>query len=214
MPRPLRPPLPGGLFHVTSRGCNKRSIYSDAASRELHLALLSQVVRAFGWRCHGYCQMDNHFHIVVETPAGNLSEGMQQLNGLYAQEFNHSVGRSGHLFQGRFHSVVIRHEPHLLQTERYVVLNRVRSGAADDPADWPWSSFPAMAGLVAVPSFLTTEWVLGRFGDPTSEGARARYRAFVGEGAPARTLRSLLALSEPPPRLAKRSSLVPASATP
>jgi REP element-mobilizing transposase RayT len=193
MPRKLRLQVPGGIYHVTSRGCNRQPIYRGVDTRQLHLALLAQVVEHCGWLCHAWVQMDNHFHALVETPEPNLSEGMQLLNGIYAQEFNAIVGRSGHLFQGRFYSVRIEREPQLLETARYVVLNRVRCRAVADPADWPWSSYAATAGLVKAPPFLTTDWILGRFGDPATEACRARYRAFVAEGTRARSLRALLA---------------------
>jgi putative transposase len=193
MPRKSRIQVPGGLYHVTSRGCNRCAIYDGPASRELHLALLGQVVEDYGWRCHAYCQMDNHFHLLLETPDANLSDGMQLLNGAYAQEYNAAAGRSGHLFQGRFHSVMIERESQLLETARYIVLNRVRCRAVADAADWPWSSYAATAGLVAPPPFLTIEWILGRFGDPAGASSRLRYRAFVETGSPASTLRGLLA---------------------
>lgn len=187
--------MPGGFFHVTARGCNRGPIYAGDETRELHIALLAQTVDEFGWICHAYCQMDNHFHLVLQTPEPTLSAGMQFLNGTYAQAFNRRTGRSGHLFQGRFHSVLIEWDEQLRETERYTVLNRVRAGACAQPRDWRWCSYPATAGLAPAPAFLTVETTLARFGDASDKAARARYRAFVAEGVAARTLGAVLALS-------------------
>jgi putative transposase len=195
MPRKPRVDVPGGLYHLTSRGCARCDIYRGDPTRELHLALLAQVVAEYGWLCHAYCQMNNHFHLLVRTPDPNLSEGMQFLNGTYAQAFNKRFHRTGHLFQGRFHSVVIDREEQLLETARYVVLNRVRCRASKTADEWPWSSYRATAGLAPRPAFLTTDWILARFGEPGSSRSRDRYRDFVAEGSPASSLRALLAMT-------------------
>jgi REP element-mobilizing transposase RayT len=167
-------------------------VFAGDWTRELHLALLAQTVDDFEWKCHAYCQMDNHFHLVVQTPEGNLSEGMQFLNGTYAQAFNRDQGRSGHLFQGRFHSVLIEWEGQLRESERYTVLNRVRAKACSRPEDWKWSSYPASAGLVPRPAFLTVDVTLAPFGDPRDRATRARYRAFIAEGTQAVSHRGLM----------------------
>ena len=124
--------------------------------------------------------MDNHYHLVIETPEANLSAGMQRLNGTYAQRFNQRHGRSGHLFQGRFHAALLDREAHLLETCRYVVLNPVRAGACAEPIAWPWSSYRATAGFSPRPSFLTVSWIHSLFGRDTSRAIRA-YRAFVDD---------------------------------
>jgi REP element-mobilizing transposase RayT len=187
VPRKPRVEVPNGVFHVTTRGCNKQPIFDGDATRELHLALLAQTVEEYGWLCHAYCQMDNHFHLLLQTPHANLSAGMRFLNGTYAQAFNREVHRSGHLFQGRFHSVPIVWDGQLWETARYVVLNRVRAGAAPAVEDWRWSSYAATAAIAPRPAFLTTELVLARFRVPD------RYRQFVAEGSEHSSLRGLLA---------------------
>jgi REP element-mobilizing transposase RayT len=88
MARPLRIELSGGLYHVTSRGDRREDIYFSEDDRRTWLAVFSQVCERFNWVCHAYCQMTNHYHIVVETPEGNLSQGMRQLNGVYTQRVN------------------------------------------------------------------------------------------------------------------------------
>ena len=118
--------------------------------------------------------MTNHFHLVVDTPRANVSNAMQYLNGQYAAWFNAKYRREGHLVERRFRSILVRTEEQALVECRYVVLNPVRAGICSHPAEWPWSSYRATAGLSPVPTFLTLEWTLGLF-----DGSRERYRRFV-----------------------------------
>ena len=101
MTRPLRIELAGALYHVTSRGDRRENIYDNDEDREKWLENLGNVCRRFNWRCHAYCLMDNHYHIVIETAEANLSKGMRQLNGVYTQYFNRRHGRAGHVFKER-----------------------------------------------------------------------------------------------------------------
>ena len=110
MARPLRIEYDGAQYHVTSRGNERKAIFRDDTDRELFLATLSQVVDRFHWICHAYCLMDNHYHLVIETPDGNLSKGMRQLNGVYTQAFDRRHLRVGHLFQGRFKGILVQEE--------------------------------------------------------------------------------------------------------
>ena len=182
MARPLRLQIPGGLYHLTARGNNRGWIYLGDDDRELFLELLAHTVGRFGWLCHAYCLMGNHYHLLVETPLPNLSRAMRQLNGLYAQTFNHRHGRIGHVFQARFHAILVQRETHLLRLCRYIVRNPLRARIVGDLDSWAWSSYHATAGLAPTPAFLTTDWVLGRFG--RSYGvAHQRYRAYVAAGA-------------------------------
>ena len=105
MARPLRIEFDGALYHVTSRGNDRKAIFRDDRDRELFLKTLAQVVERFHWICHAYCLMNNHYHLVIETPDGNLSMGMRHLNGVYTQNFNKKHGRVGHVFQGRFKGI-------------------------------------------------------------------------------------------------------------
>ena len=182
MTRPLRIDLAGALYHVTSRGDRREDIFHDTSDREDWLTLLEQVCERFNWRCHAYCQMTNHYHVVVETPDANLSHGMRQLNGVYTQRFNRRHGLVGHLFQGRFKGILVERETHLLELARYVVLNPVRAGMVANAAEWRWSSFTAMTGAAPAPSWLTTDWLLSQFGQDRHT-ARLRYIDFVRAGA-------------------------------
>ena len=113
----------------------------------MFLSTLGQVITRFNWLCHAWCLMNNHYHLLVETPDGNLSKGMRQLNGVYTQASNRRNQRVGHLFQGRFKAIMVDSDSYLLELARYVVLNPVRAGIAKKPADWPWSSYRASVGL-------------------------------------------------------------------
>ncbi|MGZ3495008.1 MAG: REP-associated tyrosine transposase [Thermodesulfobacteriota bacterium] len=181
MARPLRIEYPGALYHITSRGNEKRPVYKDDRDRENFLTTLDKVNRRYNWLCHAYCLMDNHFHLLVETPEGNLSLGMRQLTGVYAQTFNKRHGRIGHLFQGRYKAILIQKDSHLLEVCRYVVLNPVRAHLVEDPGQWRWSSYGATVGREKEPAYLTTGWVLGQFSGKKAKAQR-EYREYVRGG--------------------------------
>lgn len=181
MARPLRIEFPGAVYHVTSRGNAGADVFLDDDDRQVFLGLLAFAVERFGWRCHAYCLMGNHYHLVIETPLANLSRGMRQLNGIYTQRFNRRHGRAGHVFQGRFKAILVDRENYLLELVRYVALNPVRAGIARRPDSHAWSSHRATAGLDPVPMFLSTDWVLSRFGSDRAR-ARRRYAEFVSAG--------------------------------
>src|SRR5574341_1963263 len=182
MARPLRIEYDGALYHVTSRGNERKAIFKDDADRQLFLGILSRVTERFHWICHAYCLMDNHYHLVIETPDGNLSKGMRQLNGVYTQAFNRQHRRVGHLFQGRFKGILIQKESHFVEVCRYVVLNPVRAKTVSQPRQWAWSSYRATGGLVAVPRALTVDEILGYFGQRRG-AAQEKHREYVADGA-------------------------------
>lgn len=181
MTRPLRIQYEGAVYHVTARGNDRRSIFRDAGDRRLFLHVLAEVNGKFHWFCHAYCLMGNHYHLVIETPDGNLSQGMRQLNGVYTQSYNRRHGRTGHLFQGRYQGILVEKETHLLEVCRYVVLNPVRAKLVRHPEEWEWSSYLATAGKEKPHRCLSTQWVLERFGSSLKEAA-IRYRQFIEEG--------------------------------
>jgi putative transposase len=180
MARPLRLDHAGAVWHVTSRGNERREVFRDADDRDQFLSVLSRCVRTFRWRVHAYVLMGNHYHLLLETPEAGLSRGMRQLNGIYTQRFNRRHRRVGHLFQGRFKSILVEKESHLLELARYVVLNPVRAGLTQTAGQWRWSSYRATAGLTQRPNWLEVEWTLARFAP--RKGAHQRYRRFVAEG--------------------------------
>jgi REP element-mobilizing transposase RayT len=176
MARPLRIQYPGALYHVTSRGNARASIYADDGDRRRFLDVLGEVVESYRWCCQAYCLMPNHYHLVVETPQANLSRGMRHLNGLYTQRYNRRHSRVGHVFQGRFKGILVERESHLLELVRYVVLNPVRAGIVEAAENYAWSSLRATLRLAPTPSWLRCDALLASF------GTRTRYLEFVREG--------------------------------
>ncbi len=182
MARPLRPQFPGAIYHVTARGNDHQTIFEDDADRSIFLIVLASVVARYRLRCHAYCLMSNHYHVLLETPEGNLSRAMRQVNGVYTQRFNRRHERCGHVLQGRFGARLVDDPAYLHEVCRYIVLNPVRAGLVTHPREWTWSSFRATAGESAAPGFLTTDWVrsLAEVSAPSAWG-RA-YVRFVEAG--------------------------------
>lgn len=181
MARPLRLQFDGAIYHVTSRGNAREDIFDDDTDRHAFLECLGKVVQRFHWLCHAYCLMDNHYHLVIETPEANLAKGMRQLNGTYTQRYNRRHRTVGHLFQGRYKAILIQRESHLQEVCRYVVLNPVRAKAVEKVEQWPWSSYRGTAGLATCSPWLTVDWVLSQFGKERQQAA-IHYRRFVREG--------------------------------
>jgi len=181
MSRPIRIEFPDALYHVTARGDRREDIFEDDQDRLMFLSTLGQVIEQFNWICHAYCLMGNHYHLLIQTPGGNLSRGMRQLNGVYTQASNRRYRRVGHLFQGRFKAILVDSDAYLLELTRYVVLNPVRAGMVKDPADWPWSSYRASVGLESAVSWLAVDGLLAQFARQRRL-AQQRYAQFVAEG--------------------------------
>ena len=187
MARPLRIEYPGAVYHVTSRGNEKKPVFKDEADRQSFLNTLQHVNKRYNWICHAYCLMTNHYHILIETPEGNLSIGMRQINSVYTQLFNKRHGRTGHLFQGRYKAILIQKDSHLLEVCRYVVLNPVRAKMVEKPDDYAWSSYLATAGRAKPHPCLTTDWVLKQFSGKRGK-AEQEYRKFVSWGIGQKTI--------------------------
>lgn len=181
MARPLRLEFPGALYHVTSRGDHQEAIYRDDHDRQAWLDTLQLVCRRFNFTVHAYCQMTNHYHLLVETTDGNLAQGMRQLNGIFTQRFNRHHALAGHLFQGRYKAILVQKESHLLEVSRYVVLNPLRAGSIATLDDWAWSSHFAMLGRAPAPAWLATDFLLGHFGTERAPAIDA-YARFVMAG--------------------------------
>jgi putative transposase len=160
-------------------------VFFSDADRELFLGTLAGVVSRYGWICHAYCLMANHYHLLIETPKANLSIGMRQLNGIYTQSFNRRHNRVGHLFQGRFKAILVERESHLLELCRYIVLNPLRVKGRASAQSWKWSSYAATAGLARVPEFLSIDWILAQFGKRRAQ-AQKQYREFVRDAVESR----------------------------
>lgn len=185
MARPLRLEFAGALYHLTARGNARADIFADDEDRGLFLELLGKEISQQGWRCYAYCLMANHYHLLIETPEPNLVAGMRRLNGVYTQRFNRRHKRVGHVFQGRYKSILVDKDSYGLELSRYVVLNPVRARMVKRPEKWAWSSYRATVGQVTPPVWLNADWILGQLGGRHPATAYERYvRQGIGEGSP------------------------------
>lgn len=181
MSRPLRLQFPGALYHVTSRGDKKCAIYQDHTDYTVWLSILGEICAQYNFVIHGYCQMTNHYHLIAETIDGNLSRGMQQLNGRYSQYYNRRHGLVGHVFQGRFKAILVQRDQYLMELVRYVVLNPLRAGLVTSLDDWKWSNYADMVGKRTAPEWLDTLSTLQNF-SARDQDAVTGYCRFVTEG--------------------------------
>jgi REP element-mobilizing transposase RayT len=178
---------PGAIYHVMSRGNRKAPIFDDDADRVRFFETLETAGDRYGARIHEVCQMTNHYHLLLATPRGNLSGFMQYLNGVFAQRSNRRHGRSGHLFEGRFRSIVVQRDSYFRRVSKYIVLNPVRARLVSDVAAWTWSTYRATAGLEDPPSWLDCEWIGHAFGGRSHAESQERYQQWVN--APRRPMR-------------------------
>ena len=181
MNRPLRIELDNALYHVTARGDRSDRIFRSDSDRLVWLSILGETCARFNFVVRSYCQMTNHFHLLLETREGELARGMRQLNGDYSRYFNRTHGLMGHVFQGRYKAILCQSERYLLELARYIELNPVRAGMVALPIEWPWSSYRATVGVADAPRWFDSEPVLMRFGSHHLD-ARQTYREFVAAG--------------------------------
>jgi REP element-mobilizing transposase RayT len=178
MARPLRIEYAGAFYHVTSRGNERKSVFRDDADRERFLNYLQSAVERYNAVIHLYCLMGNHYHLLLMTPDGNLSEIMRHVNGGYTTYFNRRYLRDGHLFQGRYKAILVDADSYAGELSRYIHLNPVRAGITKEPEEYHWSSYGAYIGMARAPRWLTTDWLLRYFGEKAVD-ARKAYRHFV-----------------------------------
>jgi putative transposase len=181
VPRKPRIDLPDSIHHVTALAASDDQLFREPADQRRFTQHLRRVAIDHDWRCNAYCLMGTHFHLIVYTVTATLSIGMRRLLGEYAQWFNWKYERRGHLFSGRFSSRHITDDAYLLEAHRYVALNPVRAGLCNDPADWRWGSYRALAGFERPPDFLDVRAVRELFNLEPEAAARG-YRAFVLSG--------------------------------
>lgn len=187
MARPLRLELPGAVYHLTSLGNGGQPAFRVPEDSALFLEILGETCTRFDWRCFAFCLLPDRYHLVVETRRATLARGMRQLNGRYTQAFNRRHGIGGHVFQGRYRSVMVESPAYLAAACRDVLRQPVERGLAAEAAAWRWSSLRAVAGRLppgrSAPSWLAVDAVLALYGaDP--EQARRRALAYVEAAAP------------------------------
>jgi len=178
MARPLRVEYPGAVYHVINRSNTGDKLYRNNRDRAKFLSYLEKAVERFSLKIHTYCLMSNHFHILLETQLPNLSQSVQWVNVSYAGYFNRKYNRHGHLFHGRFKSILVDADNYLKLLSRYIHLNPVRAGFVERPVDYVWSSYQAFAGKVKEAEWLEINWLLSQFGKQRKE-AIENYISFV-----------------------------------
>jgi len=182
MARPLRIEYEGAVYHVTSRGNERKDIYKSDRDREKFLEYLGIAHKRFNIIVHAYCLLSNHYHFVIETPFANLGRFMQFLNSSYTMYFNTKRKRNGHLFQGRYKAILVDKDNYMQELSRYTHLNPVRAKMEKRPEDYRWSSYGYYLKKRNKPEYLDTDFTLQYF-----NGSRKRYREFVEAGITEKT---------------------------
>jgi REP-associated tyrosine transposase len=160
MARAPRIQIADGIYHISCRGVRKSAVYRGIDDRKDFLSMLGVTVARREWSCLQYCELTNHYHLLVQTPNPDLALGMQMLNGFYAQNFNRRHGLAGHAFERRYDARLIESYEQLVATVRYIAWNPVEAGICATPTGWDWSSIPASIGLAPAPEFLDTSTLL------------------------------------------------------
>ncbi len=181
MARPLRIEYPGAFYHIISRGNAWEDIFVGGTDKAKFTEYLEKASQRFSIVVHSYCLMRNHYHLLIETPHPNLSKAIQWLNVSYALYHNKKRERHGHLFQGRFRSILIGGDEYLMELSRYIHLNPVRAHILEDPALYKWSSYAAFIGKERAPKWLETGRLLAYFGSDKKKSTE-KYREFVEDG--------------------------------
>jgi putative transposase len=178
MSRPLRIQYAGAWYHVMNRGASRQRIFIDEDDRKDFLNLLGEISDIFTVRIHAYCLLDNHYHLIIDTPQANISRAMRHLNGVYTQRFNRNHGTDGSVFRGRFKAILIDADSYLLEVVRYIHLNPVRANIVETAEQYPWCSHNAYLDRRPSLSWLVRDEVLGRFGEKFNQSIK-RYREFI-----------------------------------
>ncbi|MGH8175685.1 MAG: transposase [Steroidobacter sp.] len=181
MPRKPRLHVPGAFYHVTLRGNHRQDIFFAADDRKRFEGILAPVVERFAARVHAYCWMTNHVHILIQVSNKPLGALIQRVAGQYARQLQKGFNTTGHLFERRYHAVIVDADAYLLELVRYIHLNPVRAKLVDEPDRYLWTSHHAYLGSRQV-GWLHTEFVLSLFhADPAR--AREGYEAFIRSAA-------------------------------
>ena len=178
MARPLRINFSGAFYHVTSRGNERKNVFKSKRDREKFFEYLESATQRYDAVIHAFCLMDNHYHLLIETPSGNLPQIMRHINGAYTTYFNVKRARSGHLFQGRYKAIVVEIDEYAKELSRYIHLNPVRAKMVNTPEEYEWSSYQFYIGVQKPPEWLYRAFILGYFGGKVSI-AQKGYSNFV-----------------------------------
>ena len=177
MTRPLRIEHPGAYYHVMNRGLSHGKVFVQDRDREQFFTLVGELSRLWGLKVHAYCLMDTHYHLLLQTPKGELSRAMRHLDGIYTLKFNRFHGRDGPLFRGRYKAILIDAEEYFLAVARYIHHNPVDAGMVRDISQYKWSSHRGYLDKKRCPDWLDTEALLARFG--TGSRGVKEYESFM-----------------------------------
>ena len=180
MARPLRITFPGAFYHITSRGNERKNVFKSNRDREKFLGYLESAFERYDAIIHAYCLMDNNYHLLLETPSGNLPQIMRHINGAYTTYFNVKRKRAGHLFQGRYKAILVEIDEYAKELSRYIHLNPVRAKLVETPDRYNWSSYKFYIGKRTPPAWLFTDFILGYFGEKISTVQKG-YQEFVND---------------------------------
>jgi len=172
-----------------NRGNAREQIFVQPNHYRLFLKCLSEAITMWEAKLHAFSLIPNHYHLLLETPLGNVSRVMRHLNHVYTQRYNKVVGRDGHLFRGRYKAILVEEDAYLVELLRYIHLNPVLAGLVKRPEKHPWTSHRYYLTGDG-PNFLTTERLLGYFGRRKNL-ARRKCHKFVMEGVPESLLNRL-----------------------
>jgi len=183
MSRPLRIQFPDAWYHVMNRGRRGDQIFKDKRDYFAFIELLKDCVEMWNLRVAAYCLMGNHYHILVQTPDANLSRCLRHINGVYTQHFNRAHGLDGHLFRGRYKSILLDSDSYLLELIRYIHRNPLEAGMVISLESYPWSSHKGYLSRSDKWDWLHKDYVLKIFSNKNNEALK-RYRAFVLKEVP------------------------------
>lgn len=178
MARPLRIEYPGAYYHITSRGNERKAIFKNKTDRNSFLSYLKSAYLRYGATIHVYCLMNNHYHLLIETPKGNLSKIMQHINSAYTTYYNVKHKRAGHLFQGRYKAILVDADAYAGELSRYIHLNPVRAGMVDMPEKYTWSSYQYYIGKKKKPDWLAIDFIQSYF-EQKNLSVQKNYTNFV-----------------------------------
>jgi len=177
MARPLRVRFDGAWYHIMNRGASKKIIYHSSSDKHFFLELLAKISKKYQVEIHAYCLMNNHYHLIMRTPVGFLSEAMRQLGALYTQRYNYKYKKDGPLFRGRFKAILVSEEEYLLKLSRYIHRNPIEAGLVKQLKTYSWSSYPAYIGINKPASWLKLSEIKKHFAK--RKKANETYQAFV-----------------------------------
>jgi putative transposase len=177
MPRPLRIHVPGAFYHVTMRGNHRQNIFFSPADRRLFDDITAEVLERFAARLHAYCWMTNHVHMLIQVSDAPLGKLMLRIAGRFARTVQRHLHTTGHLFEKRYHPILVDADRYLLELPRYIHLNPVRAHMVEHPSDYPWSSHRVYLGALDQP-WVTTNFALGMF-HAQRDQAIAAYQRFI-----------------------------------